>query len=231
MKALLKKLFPSLIALRNRAYNFVAHYRFKGKPTEEVFEIIYQENHWRDQESKSGTGSNEKNTQTVVEIITKVMAELNVKSLLDIPCGDFNWMKRVDLKGVEYLGGDIVGEIISENQKKYIQHKIRFEKLNILTSPLPTVDLIFSRDCLVHFSYEDITKARESVKKSNSTYWITTTFPDHKNHDIITGDWRPINLQAAPFFFPKPLAIYNEQTKEDARNQDKSLAIWRVSDL
>jgi 2-polyprenyl-3-methyl-5-hydroxy-6-metoxy-1,4-benzoquinol methylase len=231
VKAFLKKLFPSVISLRNRVYNFKAHYRFRGKHAEEVFETIYKENHWNDQESKSGTGSNKKNTKEVVGILSKAIAELQIKSMLDIPCGDFNWMKNVDLKGVTYLGADIVEDLVAQNQKKGEPNNINFKKLNILTSSLPTVDLIFSRDCLVHFSYEDISKAKESIKKSNSKYWMITTFPKHKNYDIITGDWRPINLQAAPFSFPEPLALYNEQTEEDARYEDKSLAIWRVSDL
>jgi hypothetical protein len=231
MKELLKRLFPSAIATYNRFYNFIAHYRFKGKSAEEVFLTIYKENHWRDNESKSGTGSNERNTEVVVGIVSKVIGELNVKSMLDIPCGDFNWMKRVDLSGVEYLGGDIVGDLIDENRMKYSQQKLSFGKMSILTSHLPTVDLIFTRDCLVHFSYEDIRKAIDSIKKSKSTYWITTTFPRHKNYDVITGDWRPVNLQAAPFYFPDSLMVYSEQCEEDERYADKSLTIWRIADL
>ena len=231
MKELVKKLFPGLITLRNRVYNFIAHYRFKGKPAEEVFGTIYRENHWNDAESKSGTGSNEKNTKAVVRIVSNVIAELQVKSMLDIPCGDFNWMRNVKLNGVVYIGADIVEDLIVENQKRLEPENISFQKLNLLNALLPTVDLIFSRDCLVHFSNQDIERAIQAVKKSKSTYWMTTTFPEHGNHDIITGDWRPINLQAAPFSLPRPLAIYNEESQEDVRHRDKSLAIWRISDL
>lgn len=231
MKELIKKLFPSLIFLRNRIYNFAAHYRFRGKPAEEVFLTIYNENHWRDGESKSGTGSNEKNTTSVIEIVSKVLIDYKINSLLDIPCGDFYWMKKVNLRSVSYLGADIVDNLVIINQQKHSGDNINFKKLSILASPLPTVDLVFSRDCLVHFSYNDISKAIQVVKESCSTYWMVTTFPEHKNYDIITGDWRPINLQAPPFNFPEPLELYNEQSNEDVRYRDKSLAIWRVADL
>ena len=231
MKQLIKKLFPSLISIRNRVYNFVAHYRFRGRPAEEVFLTIYNENHWRDNESKSGTGSNKKNTTTVIEIVSKVISDFKIKAILDIPCGDFYWMRKVNLSTISYLGADIIETLVAVNQQKYNGDNVKFEKLNILTSSIPTVDLVFTRDCLVHFSYKDIYKAINVVKKSSSTYWITTTFPEHKNFDIITGDWRPLNLQASPFNFPEPLALYSEQSSEDTRHWDKSLAIWRVADL
>lgn len=209
----------------------MAHYRFKGKSAEEIFEIIYSENHWHDEESKSGTGSNKNNTEAVIGIVHDVINELGIKSMLDIPCGDFNWMKDVDLTGVDYLGADIVTDIIVRNNQQYASDKVRFENLNLFKSFLPNVDLIFSRDCLVHFSYDDIKRSIEAVKRSGSVYWMTTTFPNHTNYDIITGDWRPINLQTEPFNFPTPLYIFKELCSEDHRYSDKSLAVWRIIDL
>src|SRR5689334_19245442 len=117
MKTIIKKFFPGLVSLRNRVYNYVAHYRFKGKPTEEVFEAIYRENHWNDQESKSGTGSNKKNTQVTVQIVNSVIKELSIRSMLDVPCGDFNWMQEVQLENVQYTGADIVGDLIDKNTR------------------------------------------------------------------------------------------------------------------
>lgn len=226
----LKTVFPGLVAFRNRIYNYVVHYRFRGKTPEEVFETIYKENHWRDVESKSGTGSNVKNTQKVIDLLENVIVELSIKSILDIPCGDFNWMKNVDLRNIHYIGADIVQQLIKDNHQ-FVNDKIKFENLSILKSPLPATDLIFTRDCLVHFSYEDIFKAIRSVKKSGSKYWMTTTFPAHDNYNILTGDWRPINLQAYPFNLPEPLFLLSEECLEDKRYLDKSLAIWRVADI
>ena len=39
--------------------------------------------------------------------------------MLDIPCGDFYWMKEVDLKDIEYIGADIVDELIKKNNDKF----------------------------------------------------------------------------------------------------------------
>ncbi len=231
MKELLKKTFPELIALRNRIFNYLAHYRFKGKSPEHVFSLIHQENHWKDDESKSGTGSSEKSTVEVMGILNQVLRDFNIRTMLDIPCGDFNWMLKVNFAKVEYTGGDIVPALIDHNTRSYSGQRRSFNKMDILTSPLPKFDLIFTRDCLVHFSYSDIKDAIKNIKKSGSLYWLTTTFPEHNNYDIITGDWRPINLARPPFNLPSPLEIYSEKCMEDDRYFDKSLAIWKVSDL
>lgn len=231
IKKLLRDLFPSLLLLRNRAYNKFVHARFKGKSAEEVFQTIFQENHWRDKESKSGTGSNEKNSGNVVKIVSSAIRELQVKSMLDLPCGDFNWMKKVDLDNLTYLGADIVKPLIDSNIQMYTTPTIKFTVLNILEDHLPKVDLVFTRDCLVHFSYHDIAKTIDAIKRSGSFYWMTTTFPKHNNYNIVTGDWRPVNLEVKPFHLPPPLHIYNEAFSEDSRFADKSLAIWRIADL
>jgi hypothetical protein len=231
LKQTIKRLFPELVAYRNRVHNYLAHYRFRHLPIDQVFELIHKENHWKDAESLSGTGSNKENSEAVLDIVSNFIETLKIKSLLDIPCGDFNWMKDVDLKDVNYLGADIVTGLVVNNHENYGTETVKFLRLNIIESVLPTVDLIFCRDCLVHFSYQDIQRAIESVKKSQSTYLMTTTFPAHRNHDIITGNWRPINLQGSPFNFPAPMNIYNEVCIEDERYADKSLAVWRIADL
>jgi hypothetical protein len=95
------------------------------------------------------------------------------------------------------------------------------------------VDLILCRDCLVHLSLADIDAALKNIARSGSTYLAATTFPGRGvNPDIKTGGWRPLDLQAHPFYFPEPLAIINEQCTEAAGlYADKSLAVWRVIDL
>jgi hypothetical protein len=48
-----------------------------------------------------------------------LVEELGVRTFLDIPCGDFYWMKEVKL-GVElYIGADIVSEAIDSNASEY----------------------------------------------------------------------------------------------------------------
>jgi SAM-dependent methyltransferase len=197
-----------------------------------LFEKIYDLHHWYDEESKSGPGASLYQTKTVRAALSNLLKDLHIKTFLDIPCGDFNWMKEVDMPGCHYIGADIVVEIITQNQANYSGPRKQFIWADITRSPLEGMDLIFCRDCFVHFSYSDILRAIVNIKNSGSTFLMTTTFPNRPNDDITTGGWRPINLEAPPFFFPKPLGLFNENcTEGDGAYIDKSLGLWKIKDL
>lgn len=214
-------------------YNYSNGARFVGKTVKEVFTEIEKENVWIEEETKSGIGSSILQTKKIVEQIPKVLSDLNIKSIFDIPCGDFNWFQKIDLTGKVYCGGDIVEKIITHNNSKYKKDNINFIVFNLLEEIPTNYDLIFCRDCLVHFSYADIEKALYNIKKSGSKYFITTTFPEEEsNENIITGGWRPIDLTKEPFNFPQPIMIINEDcTEMDGRFSDKSLGIWEIKTL
>jgi hypothetical protein len=52
-----------------------------------------------------------------------------------------------------------------------------------------------------------------------------------KNHDILTGQYRPINLLLRPFFFPEPVRMIYEDVPEGEINTGKTLSLWKVSDI
>lgn len=219
----------------NRAhlYNYADGAAFEGKSTEEVFTEISRTNTWLESESVSGIGSSLLQTAEIINHLPNILRELNVKTFLDLPCGDFNWMQKVNMEAIHYTGGDIVQHIVTSNQEKYAREHIIFLQLDLLKDELGAYDMIFCRDCLVHLSFEDIRKAIKNIKKSGSKYLMTTTFPDQKvNEDIITGGWRPLNLEKVPFDFPKPLYVLNEKcTEMNGAFADKSLSVWEIADL
>ena len=153
--------------------------------------------------------------------------------MLDIPCGDFYWMNRVDRGDIDYLGADIVRDLIRENKRKYEKNGLRFQTLNLITDKLPTVDLILCGDCFIHFSFDDILSALHNICDSQSDLVLTTTFIGRQqNIDILTGDWRPLNLEIAPLFLPRPSMVINERCTLGGGNyEDKSLALWRIEDI
>jgi hypothetical protein len=206
---------------------------YQSKNTEEVFTEIYRNNGFGGTNSVSGTGSDIRQTRIVISELPALFNDFNISTVLDIPCGDFHWMKNVDLHDIDYTGADIVKELILSNRVKYARDGIRFESLDVAKDKLPSVDLIFCRDCLVHLSNRETFLALCNICDSQSGYFLTTTFTDRKvNHDIVTGQWRPLNLQVAPFLFPKPLRIVNEQCSEGGGVYgDKSLALWRIEDI
>jgi hypothetical protein len=141
-------------------------------------------------------------------------------------------MKEVDLRGVRYIGGDIVEALIAADRERFQQRpELEFRVLDLLSDPLPTCDLVLVRDCLVHLSFADVHRALANIKASGARYFLSTTFQRlESNRDITTGDWRPINLERAPFDLPPPLALIDEQCQEaGGRYGDKALGLWEVS--
>lgn len=208
-------------------------YRLSLKNTEDVFTDIFKKNAWRGRDSVSGRGSDVDQTRIITREIPTLLNALNTSTMLDIPCGDFHWMNGVDLKNIDYTGADIVKELIEKNNTKYTRRGIRFECLNLIKDKLPQVDVIFCRDCLVHLSFADIGLALGNICDSQSEYLLTTTFVDRKdNRDILTGRWRPLNLELAPFLFPKPIKIITEGcTEKSGTLSDKSLGLWKIADI
>ncbi|MGH6681620.1 MAG: class I SAM-dependent methyltransferase, partial [Bradyrhizobium sp.] len=180
----------------------------------DVFERIYSQNGWGNAQSRSGDGSEFKQTEAIRAKLPDLFKEFSVTSLLDIPCGDFNWMQLLDLD-IEYVGADVVAELIERNQLRYGRPRRHFEILDITQQTLPNVDLILCRDLLVHLSFGEIENALANITRSGSRYLLTTTFPSRGvNSDIKAGQWRPLNLQRPPFSFPPPIWLITEHCTE-----------------
>ena len=203
---------------------------------EEIFKEIHRSKRWGGFDSFSGPGSSLDQTATIREQIPVLVEELDVRTFLDIPCGDFYWMKEVKLGVDLYIGADIIGEAIDSNAREYgaLGDCARvFCRLDITRDQLPQVDMVFCRDCFVHLCFDDILRAIRNIKKSNSKYLLTTTFTGLREAvDIVTGRWRPLNFQLPPFSFPDPIKVIVENcTENEGIYSDKSLALWQVPDL
>jgi hypothetical protein len=230
-------------ATRNRSVTrrkTVAERRFAEQADEltklglqERFERIYSTNLWSDPESRSGVGSALDATRVLRAELPKALRELGTRVLLDVPCGDFTWMERVDLAGIEYIGGDIVPSIVAENKRLHESASRRFALVDLTRDELPDADVLLCRDCLVHLSYANIRAVLANIARSNIRYVLMTSFPGRGgNRDVQDGDWRTLDFQAPPFSFPEPrLTIVEECEEEEGSYADKSLLAWRVADI
>ncbi|MEX0929834.1 MAG: hypothetical protein WD266_12765 [Balneolales bacterium] len=200
---------------------------------EDAFQHIYKTNHWKGPESISGRGSGQDETRELQSELPGLLKKLGVRKLLDAPCGEFGWMGKVAMPGIAYTGADIVPELVSFNQQNVSGKDRCFINLDITRDSLPVADLLFCRDCLVHLCFGDIQNFFHNLKESSITYVMTTTFTDcHSNEDIVTGDWRILNLEMNPFNLPPPAMLINERcTEGDGKFKDKCMGLWRVEDI
>jgi hypothetical protein len=124
-----------------------------------------------------------------------------------------------------------VPALVARDQEQFGNGRRRFVRLDLTEDALPKVDLILCRDCLPHLSNAVILKAIANLKRSGSTYLLTTTFDQRaRNSDVTTGMFRALNLEIAPFAFGKPLRLIDEKCPTEGHG-DKRLGLWRISDL
>jgi SAM-dependent methyltransferase len=196
--------------------------------SKEIFTEIYEKNLWASEESKSGSGSEIRNTEAIRRELPILLKKFNIQTMLDIPCGDFNWMSAMPFGNLQYIGGDIVEKLIDNNSRRY--SRLDFRVLDIITSELPKVDLVFVRDCFGHLSNENVLKALDNVAKSGSTYLLATSFTKwDKNPDIMDGGWKCINLMIPPFSLT-PIYLINEECKEGFPHYtDKCMVLFKLN--
>jgi hypothetical protein len=208
--------------------------KVRGESMQQVFVRMYERNSWANAESASGDGSDLTQTKNVRRELSAVLAEFDIGTMLDAPCGDFYWMKEVDRHGVRYMGVDIVPELIAANARKYGNAMTSFAVLDIVNDAVPRVDLILCRDCLVHLPLQAAVSALRAFVKSGSKYLLSTTYPGvvKKNRSLfITGNWRPLDLERPPFSLSAPLRRINEGCTESSDYPEKSLGLWSLRDI
>ena len=191
----------------------------------EIFTEIYNKNSWQSNESFSGPGSSYNRTHNLRKELVKLIKKYNITNVVDIPCGDLNWIKSILSSIPNYVGIDVVEDLIKNNKKNF--PNLNFYTDDIITSNLLNCDLLIVRDLLFHFSQENVKKAINNIKKNNTKYLLTSEIEDntHINKNIRDGTWYPIALQNSPYNFPQPII----KIKEDAPN--KFISLWLVKDL
>jgi len=162
---------------RSRTSNqATAAWPYELESARDVFSRIYHRRGWGDGESASGPGSSVARVGFFKAELESLLKEIQAKTLLDAGCGDFNWMKELNINLTRYIGIDVVPDLIAKNQQAYGSDIRTFVCLDMTRDKLPQANVVFCRDCLVHFSWEDIFAALENFKQSGSIYLLTTTF-------------------------------------------------------
>lgn len=222
VKLFLKSKFPrAAAAYRN------AEQALRRPSMEKVFSEIYHTNLWRDPESVSGRGSTLARTRVIMAQLPPLLQELGAGTLLDAPCGDFNWMRYTELGAVRYIGVDVVPDLIARNRRLYGREGRTFLAMDLTKDRLPRADAILCRDCLIHLSFGSIRAAVSNFKRSGAEYLLCTTHTSiRENTACPDGGWRNVNLELPPLDFPPPLKAIVEDEETG-----KCLGVWRLKDL
>ncbi len=188
------------------------------------FARFYRMNYWRDPESRSGPGSRRDSgsVQATIEALRMAVRMHDVRSIADIPCGDFNWMPLFleAWPELRYQGFDIVPQLIADNRARYPER--RFEVLDITRSVPPRADLILCKDLLNHLCHADVRAALSNMRRSNARLLLASNNFGHANTDMarlgLRGS-RHLDITQPPFDVPAPIW------------HTHYLGLWRLTDF
>lgn len=164
-----------------------------------VFDKIYKHNTWI---FGSGSGSVPINNKPYIEFLKNLLKEKQIKSVVDIGCGDWQLAKTIDWNDIKYLGVDTVKSVIKNNHELYGSKNIKFIHKNILEyTNLPDADLCIIKDVFQHLSNKSIKKILDILNSRNLKYILVVNdvTPLNLNYDIKEGGYRPIDLTKNPF--------------------------------
>lgn len=207
-----------------------------------VFNSIYKSNYWNksskfepNKQSYSGPGSipNSIQTNNMIIQLEKFFKENNIKKVLDAPCGDCVWIKKIFTAEIEYTGIDIVEDLINQNKIEFKLNKNVDFYCRDMTEfdEFSNYDFIFLRDFFIHLPLKKIKKILIDLKKSNCKYFAFNSYENTENNkEISTGQHRKINLLKEPFNLSKPyfkvLEIKNENFP-DKKVKDNYIYIYK----
>lgn len=165
----------------------------------DTFTDIYKNKKWQDNYgTESGPGSSLECSKPYLDFLNEFCHLHNVKSILDLGCGDFNLMKHFDLTKINYLGIDIVDHIIIQNQQLYGNSNIKFKSESVVDYQNDvSVDLILCKDVLQHLSQTNILKVLNIKNYKYALY--TNDFSDDVNSDVEDGKYSAIDLSKSPY--------------------------------
>lgn len=147
---------------------------------EEIFTSIYVNERWGrspdpQQKFYSGIGSHGPDrVEPYVTAVGSFLSSLPKKpNVVDLGCGDFAIGSKIRPFCDRYIACDVVKPLIEWNREKYRDTNTDFRALDITKDTIPSGDIVFLRQVLMHLSNECILGVLPSIA-SQFTYLVLT---------------------------------------------------------
>lgn len=170
--------------------------------TRAVFSAIYETDHWK---GGSGEGSPPDATAPYREFVQRLLTARDVRTVVDVGCGDWQSSRLIDWRGVRYTGVDVVPEVVDADRERFGGPDVAFACADVTTEPAPRADLLLCKDVLQHWPNAVIRRfvARERRRHRylvlTNDVWSVHWPDDERNADVPMGHWRTIDLEQPPF--------------------------------
>lgn len=168
----------------------------------DVFSDVYERDLWN---GGSGPGSAPENTVEYRRFLQEFLDGFDYPvKVVDLGCGDWRIGELMDWSGVDYVGVDVVPEVVEANRRRDTPDNVSFVCLDALVDDLPEGDVLVVKDVLQHWPNADVVRLLDAAEE-RFTFTVVTNDVSSKSHpakvnsDIALGDWRPVDIERAPF--------------------------------
>jgi len=169
----------------------------------------------------------------IVDHLKRYLGTQRVR-LLDVPCGDMQWMSKFlqTRSDVDYTGVDIVDKVIEHHRTKFANRLWKFMTLDIVSQPINMADYdrIMTRMMMQHLAHHDVIRILQ--KFSNVTphpvFLLATTFSNTAVNVQLNIDnsyrFELLNLQIEPFRLETPLCLFRDGPPSSIH----FMGLWRL---
>jgi SAM-dependent methyltransferase len=190
-----------------------------------IFEGVYQRHEWGD---RSGPGSTPAAMEPYLKWLGALVEVLRPLHVLDIGCGFWNY-GAFDWREAEYLGVDLVGDVIVHNVEHHASVSRKFTLADAIEVDFPMSDLVLVKDVVQHLSHEHSFRLLKRLAKHRHVVFCNTWNATALNGDIQSGGYRPIDMRIAPF----NLRLWGEYSYHNPINIEldlKLVGVWTPVD-
>jgi SAM-dependent methyltransferase len=179
----------------------------------EAFRKIYFTKSWGSDGKPffSGAGSYGAVSDAYCAEVSAFIKKQKIRRVVDLGCGDFSVGRRIaEASEVEYIGVDIVAELIDYHKSQIYMANVSFLCANIMTDKLPSADLCLIRQVFQHLSNDEISQVLANVRHfphilvSEELPDCPTSFNLDKSHgpDVRSYYGSGVYLERPPFSMP-----------------------------
>lgn len=186
-----------------------------------AFENIYENNMWglpssdrRNKKFFSGGGTNITNDFELGyrKLLQSYLDKPDIKTVIEIGCGDFEVTGSLDLSNVDYTGYDVVKSLIDYNNENFGSTNIKFVHSSTIFQNLDLkADLIIIKDVLQHLPINFYLNFIKNIP-NNFKYNLITNDYSNVNQNINFGDYTGNDFSAEPFNMKANILIHWRQT-------------------
>ena len=163
------------------------------------FQEIYERNEWG---HGSGEGSLEVHTRGYRSFLQRFLSQKKISTVVDMGCGDWQFSKFIDWRGINYQGYDVAPIVASKNSNEFAKKNVSFFLYSGNPVNLPAADLIIVKDVLQHLPNKIVFDFFSCLEKYKYALITNCTNPNNENDvnkDIDVGEFRYLDLRKPPF--------------------------------